>query len=260
MVEQDKIAQTNNFGGEYAPQLEKSKKKPYSLSVFLINIVLVIILLHILVVASAISYIVYATTIVGIISIVVICSYLLLKFYSLSVLFQSIAITIVSVGFFGYWLIFLMFGGYPQGILSFFVNTEYNFVYMSCPKSRGDYLFQAKKAVCNYEKYSINNNQLASDSSESDVEIYLYDSKTKINTKLSLEEAQKLYISNSLISPDEARLDSGFVKAKNTNNIGNKPYLTKGVFQRQIQLTTAASVDWTSRGEAYLLGWVDSSK
>jgi len=157
---------------------------------------------------------------------------------------------------------------------SFFLSTDYNFVYSSCTDGRNYYSYRCDNYL--QKRYSVVDNKLvvneidpAQDSDNDGIldinenyiaRIFLHNTKNNESREITLEEAQTLMLNSLLTSPDGVTISSSydrgvsfFIFFDGGSSYGY--YITKGKSKSKLNLINSDD-RYYYRDNFQFIGWV----
>lgn len=154
---------------------------------------------------------------------------------------------------------------------SFFLSTDYDFIYLSCSSNNSrncDNYIKNRYRVTN-GKMVINENKLPLDADKDGVadvsiHIFLHNAKNNNSQELLLKEVKKLSLSDLLTSPDGVTVSDGYSRR---NSVGLFPfffdgggrdydyYLVKGNNRKKLNLINSARRNYY-QNNIHFIGWV----
>ncbi|MFA6256772.1 MAG: hypothetical protein WCT29_00470 [Candidatus Paceibacterota bacterium] len=162
-------------------------------------------------------------------------------------------------------------------IPSFFVDTNYNFIYVSCGDGNNYYSYNYECAGLARQRYSVENNRLVINpvSPQEDIDtnkitnlsatlnnarIFLHNTEKNESREITLAEAQMLTLNGLITAPDGVTISSYYQQGDYIFPFGGSSssygyYLTKGKGKQKLNLVNTSD-RYYYRDNFEFIGWV----
>ena len=155
---------------------------------------------------------------------------------------------------------------------SFFLSTDYDFIYLSCSSNNSrdcDNYIKDRYKITN-GKMVINENKLPLDADKDgvadvNIHIFLHNAKNNNSQELLLKEVKKLSLSDLLTSPDGVTISDGYSRRNSGGGLfpffydgGGRDYnyyLVKGNSRKKLNLINSARRNYY-QNNIHFIGWV----